>query len=223
MTDRHDRTLELSAWRDGELPPDEAAELEAHLASCAECRAALADLEALVAAAPDYRGAPPRADLWDGIAAQIEADRVVEFTGGAPVRRRWSWPARIAAAVGLMALGAGGALWLSPGTGGVAVPTPQLVEAPAQDRMELANAAYQAAVADLSAALESGRDRLAPETIAVIERNLAVIDQAIAESEAALAADPANAELRGWIAANQRRKLDLLRRAAQAVAEASAS
>lgn len=37
----------LSAYVDGELPPEEVAAVEAHLAGCAECRALVEDLEVL--------------------------------------------------------------------------------------------------------------------------------------------------------------------------------
>jgi hypothetical protein len=85
-----------------------------------------------------------------------------------------------------------------------------------------ADSAYDGAVADLEAVLSQGRGRLDTATVRVIEQSLLVIDLAIAEARAAIAADPANAYLNGQIAANMRRKLDLLRRAAAAI-EASAS
>ena len=37
----------LSAWLDGELSPDERAEVEAHLAACEECAALLAEMGAV--------------------------------------------------------------------------------------------------------------------------------------------------------------------------------
>ena len=46
-------------------------------------------------------------------------------------------------------------------------------------------AAYLRATASLSQELAMRRDQLAPETIAVLERNLAIFDRAIAESRAA--------------------------------------
>jgi hypothetical protein len=81
----------------------------------------------------------------------------------------------------------------------------------------LATIAYQRAMDDFQRVITEGRDRLDPETIAVVEKNLELIDRAIAESEAALTANPANLEMRTWISAFMRRKLDLLRRTAAAV------
>ncbi|MGH9175199.1 MAG: hypothetical protein ACRD1H_12620, partial [Vicinamibacterales bacterium] len=57
------------------------------------------------------------------------------------------------------------------------------------------------------------RDALDPRTVVVIERNLAVIDEAIRQARAALDADPANTFLNSHLADARRRKLDLLRRA----------
>ena len=49
--------------------------------------------------------------------------------------------------------------------------------------------------------------------MAVLERNLALIDAAIVEARAALEADPANADLRALLWGAHRQKLDLLDRA----------
>jgi hypothetical protein len=72
---------------------------------------------------------------------------------------------------------------------------------------------YVLAAEDLERVLQEGRDRLSPATIEVIERNLALIDAAIAEAREALRADPANADLRALLWGAHRQKLDLLDRA----------
>ena len=51
-------------------------------------------------------------------------------------------------------------------------------------------------------------------TVSVVEQNLTVIDQAVDEARRALADDPANADLSGYLLETRRRKLDLLRHAA---------
>ena len=78
----------------------------------------------------------------------------------------------------------------------------------------LADDQYDAAVADLEKALKQGRGRLDASTIAIVEHNLQIIDQAIAQAREALAADPANSYLSSHLVETRRRKLDLLRRAA---------
>jgi hypothetical protein len=52
--------------------------------------------------------------------------------------------------------------------------------------------AYGPTLAELELALAAERDRLRPETIATVEANLAILNGAIREIEAALAADPAH-------------------------------
>jgi hypothetical protein len=72
-------------------------------------------------------------------------------------------------------------------------------------------------VADLERVLAGGRGQLDTTTIRVIEQNLAAIDQAIAQAQRALEADPANLYLNTHLAETMRRKLELLRQAATLV------
>ncbi len=77
----------------------------------------------------------------------------------------------------------------------------------------MADAQYDAAVADLEKALKADRGRLDASTIAIVEHNLQIIDQAINQARDALVADPANTYLSSHLVEARRRKLDLLRRA----------
>ena len=79
---------------------------------------------------------------------------------------------------------------------------------------------YDAAVGDLERVLAQGRDHLDAKTLKVIEDNLRIIDRAIAEARSAIAADPANGYLRSQVAANMRRKLDILRQATDVIRSA---
>jgi hypothetical protein len=78
---------------------------------------------------------------------------------------------------------------------------------------------YDAAVADLEKAVHKGRGRLDASTIAIVEHNLQIIDQAIAQARQALGADPANSYLSSHLVEARRRKLDLLRRTAALTGE----
>jgi hypothetical protein len=80
--------------------------------------------------------------------------------------------------------------------------------------VSFSDAQYDAAVSDLEKALRAGRGRLDKQTIAIVEHNLQIIDQAIAQAREALSADPANGYLSSHLVEARRRKLDLLRRAA---------
>jgi hypothetical protein len=88
-------------------------------------------------------------------------------------------------------------------------------------RPVLAEQKYDAAVAELEQVLQQGRGTLDTTTVHVLERNLALIDRAIADARRALAADPHNAYLNAHLAGTMRRKIDLLRQAAAIVAARS--
>ncbi|HYM24853.1 MAG TPA: hypothetical protein VEU08_16670, partial [Vicinamibacterales bacterium] len=85
---------------------------------------------------------------------------------------------------------------------------------PMAAKVSFADAQYDAAVSDLEKTLKSGRTRLDKSTIAIVEHNLQIIDQAIEQARQALEGDPANSYLSGHLVEARRRKLDLLRRAA---------
>jgi Xaa-Pro aminopeptidase len=88
--------------------------------------------------------------------------------------------------------------------------------APSSDIMpvDFEDAQFDRAVMDLEQVLAEQRQTLDPRTIAVIERNLTAIDEAMREAREALEADPANIFLNSHLADSRRRKLDLLRQAA---------
>ncbi|HWN18214.1 MAG TPA: zf-HC2 domain-containing protein [Gemmatimonadales bacterium] len=219
MTDRWmDR---LSEYLDGELPTTDRAALEAHLETCSDCSALLADLRRVVDRAQGVEEYLPKRDLWPGIASRIGAT-----PAAAPqIARRWSFsmPQLAAAAIFLMTL-SGGTVWLlrssalSPTTGPVATaPAPTLAPVTVNAPGNSASQSYSAAIADLERVLAGGRGRLDTTTVRVIEQNLAAIDRAIAQAQQALMADPANLYLNTHLAETMRRKLDLLRQAATLV------
>jgi hypothetical protein len=93
--------------------------------------------------------------------------------------------------------------------------------APATEESAMHLASFSASVsqmdheiATLQQIVTERRDGLDPKTIAVLEANLAVIDAAIAESRAALEADPASQFLAAQFARAYTSKLTLLRDAA---------
>jgi anti-sigma-K factor RskA len=182
----------LNEYVDGTLAARDRASVEAHLAECAGCRAAVAELRSLAAAAATLpKSIEPGRDLWAAIETRIRQR--------APrnVQRVWWFGALAAAAVLVLAVGIYRLTARPPGRrmgeGWVAV-----------------QADFDRATNELGVILAAERGRLRPETVAVLERNLAVIDAAITESRAALARDPANAELRRLFAAASRQKVELL-------------
>jgi len=77
-------------------------------------------------------------------------------------------------------------------------------------------------VAELQDTLAAARGRLDPTTERIIRKNLAVIDRAIAESRAALAADPGDPFLEEHLDRTYQRKVTYLREAARIVRGVSA-
>ena len=215
-------TDRLSGYLDDELTPHERGEMDAHLAACAECRDVLSGLALIKDTASELAGVErlPETDLWPGVAWRMKSRRGLSL----------SWMQALAAGLALVALSSG-AVWMAM-RGGRSV-APQ-VAADAVDRgpeagtptgpivvADFGDAAYENAVNDLRKALDAGRNRLDPQTIQVLERNLASIDQAIEEARKALQADPANVSLNSYLAGVRRRKLDLLRTASDLTQPAS--
>lgn len=216
-------TERLSEYLDGELAEGDARRLEGHLATCGACAATLAELEAVVGEARSLPDAPPARDLWPAIEARLSprtADGVPATVvpigpRASGLRRRvmLTVPQLAAAGIALVLFSASG-VWMALRTGGppaTAAPQPTAAVQPAVPRAFAAN--WDAAVADLEAEFGRRRAVLDPATIQVVERNLAIIDGAIAESRRALEADPSSGFLNGYLAEAMRRKVDLLRQA----------
>lgn len=205
----------LSEYIDGELSPAEQATIERHLASCGECRAVVADLRTIVTAARRLPDVSPERELWDGVSQRMDVARVVGFR--ARVRRRFSFtvPQLAAAGIAIM-LASGGVVYLMRPEPPAVAANPAPVEALGMDAIvpvALVDPHYDGAVSDLERTLAEGRKSLDPETVRVLEQNLAAIDTAIEESRRALEADPANAFLNSHLLSARQRKLALLRRA----------
>jgi tetratricopeptide (TPR) repeat protein len=214
------------AVADERLPAADRAVIEAHLAACAECRTTLAELRAVARIARNLPDAPPPSDLWPGVSARLDPrPSVIPFRQTLSKRFSFTLPQLVAAGLALMVL-SGGMVWVArlgdPRASLPAAvatnepPRPEAGEPPAAPGIEavsFADAQYDQAVADLEKALEAGRARLDPETVRVIEDNLASIDLAIDQARKALRNDPANVYLNTYFAASRNRKLALLRRA----------
>jgi hypothetical protein len=212
----HDAVNErLSEYLDDELSADERARVEAHLQSCAPCRADLDGLRAVVARARTLADAPPETELWPGVLERIAAT-VAQPAQRATKRFSFTLPQLVAASLALMVL-SGSMVWLAR-LGDARTDIPPLAAAPGPDAdpvvsVNFADAAYDDAIADLERTLEAGRARLDPETVRILDENLQAIDRAIAQCREALKTDPANVYLNRHLSSSRGRKLDLLRRA----------
>ena len=189
----------MDAFATGALAAAEAAAFEAHLEHCRACEDWLAREEPIPEAVPALpRSIEPATDLWPGIRQRI--DRPVRSIGRIAVPR---W-ALAAAAVVLVALSSGitAALLRSPDPAPLALRGVSALEAQ-----------YAEVSQDLTRLLDEARTTLTPETMATIERNLAVIDAALEETRQALARNPGNEALGQMVVVAWRQKVDLLRRA----------
>lgn len=232
----HDQTLELlDDYVGGELPPREDRDVRRHLMQCDECRAEEQALRLLLdeaAALPE--SIDPPSDLWLSIAPRLQprtdvsaepvapAERLDEVRViGRPVRPL-PWWMLAAASVALVVTTSFATLRFADGRGNEAVLPAQQAQAPTQTdagtpaalaSFAPAEQEYEKAIGDLQTVLDSHRGRLAPETVAALEANLRIIDQAIDESRAALARDPNSPELTRMLTDAYGAKLNVLRRA----------
>ena len=210
-------TGRLSEYVDGELDAPTRQALEAHLATCANCRTTRDALERVVARARRVGYHAPRQDLWGAIERTVSQ----HSPRGRRPRLVTIRLSRLIAAAALVAVVAGGFAWTIASrrapSAAVAVArdsvTPTI--APAGSGSALAVASYRDAVADLERAFQAGRATLRPETTRVIEENLRAIDIAIAQADSALRRDPGSAYLNQYLATTMQRKLKLLRRAVE--------
>jgi hypothetical protein len=163
----------------------------------------------------------PRRDVWPAIDARIAPAGSADLDAWRNRKRGALWAHRyeLAAAATLLVLVASTGTFLlvrgdaqgpiaaveSPAPATAAV---QLVSVPGQ-------ADYVAAIQELDALLHEREEQLDPQTAEVVRRNMAIIDQAIREAQAALAADPANGDLNRAVSAAYKTKINLLRRAVE--------
>lgn len=202
-------TDRLSEYLDDDLEPPERSAIEQHLAQCGSCRETLEGLRRVTARAATLPVRVPSSDLWPGIERRVRTIR--------PGRRTvtFSVTQLAAAAVVLMAL-SGGLVWMlrnpAGDTASVTGQTTSGQHRPATTLpLSLADATYDKAVTDLQQALVQDRSRLDPNTVQIIEKNLRTVDEAIAQAQRALEADPSNTYLNSHLADARRRKLALLR------------
>ena len=211
---------ELHDAADGTDMPVEAGRAARHLMHCARCRGEVERIRELLALAASLpRAIEPPADLWPGIRSRIRAQSGDGAVPTAAAPSRWGSYARnprwLAAAAVLLVVASSAltTLYLNPGRNGIAggADSATPIGQPSAIPVRRVSDDYDRLDGELSALLASQRGKLQPETIAKVERNLAIIDAAIAEIRAALAEDPGNEALRGLLKASYGQKSALVR------------
>jgi hypothetical protein len=214
MTECVEVRARLSEHVDGTLAADERAHVAAHLEACAACRGIAADLERLRAAARQLGPMPPPEHVWLEVAGQIRIGHDADAPDAPPARPRFraarQWLG-LAAALGIVTVGV---YWFTrtppPGqSAGDDSARPGSIDVVAAELTQ-AMAHYDKAILELERLAKSGDGSLDPEVAATLQKNLTIVDQAIAESRAALASDPESAPARESLFEALRRKVSVL-------------
>jgi hypothetical protein len=214
-----------SDYCDGELSAFERREIERHLQACEACRDELAgEREVVRLAAAWRRDIEPEHDLWPAIEARVVSRR------GRLLRGPWTRVERatVAAAAALVAA-LTVVLVRQPGPPEPSVATAPgaaagvaaeaIVDPASAGRAPLVLASERALVdgglmhvrEDLLRAISERRDRLDPETRAMVDRNLRIIDRALGEIYQALEADPDNRVLEQLLADTYQHEAEFLK------------
>ena len=204
------------------------ADVEGHLESCADCRGAVNELREIrdVAKALDPRDPPARS--WTRLqraialehgarAVQVAGSRSADASGSGSRRQLWIGVAAAAALVIATAAGLRYAGFTSgpsssqraTTTGGANANTDAAAQA-VEAELKQAEAHYEKAIQGLETIAYSEKGALDPQTAATMQKNLAVIDQAISESRAALRVQPASAPAQQSLLESFKAKLALL-------------
>jgi hypothetical protein len=227
----------LSDLVDGSIARDVRAQAEAHLEGCAFCRGLVADLRRtreLARALPkmaapeslwlkvsaDFQAQTGRAKRWPIAAATTRTEAAA--VGKAPllwfVHGRPGMVAGLAAAAVFVLSASAGLYYMTQRALQPAAPVSTAASAvpaqPAQSvesELDLADQHYQKAIAGLEQAAKDGQAVLDPQTAAVLQKNMGVVDQAIRESRAALRTEPTSEAAQSSLFGALQQKVGLLR------------
>jgi len=202
---------------DGTLGAIRRSELEQHLAQCEDCRALKADLERIRDAAASLPQMRPPDGAWLQIAARLRQEGRIQETAEPPSRDRWSY-GWLAIAAALLLAASASLLVLFRSAGPAPAPASAAASAPAGDQsveaaqnaVDAAQQQFEKAIADLEKVARANTNALDPTTSAVIDKNLGIIDRAIAENRAAVKAEPGSVAARETLFEALRQKVSLL-------------
>jgi Putative zinc-finger len=185
----HPDDIVLNDYVDGTLGATERADVDRHLAACAECRQAVGELRELVRRVSSLEPLEPPARVWRRIARDVERDKGSPVSAG-PARKRGTTPFWLAAAAVLVLAAIVGVRYSTIGRQGPATTAGAPDAQSIASELALAEEHYQKAISGLEQIANAEKGALDPRTAATLQKNLAVIDQAITESRAALQAQP---------------------------------
>ena len=191
----HPNEIVLNDYVDAALGRGERAEVERHLATCPDCRRIVDDLRELGQRVSSLEPMQPPARAWRRIERElrraVERSAAVEPRGGraaATARSLRSPIVWLAAAAVLVLCTMVGLRLAAPGRGRTPTLAPDAQSI--VNELALAEEHYQKAINGLEQIANAEKGSLDPSTAATLQKNLAVIDQAITESRAALKTQP---------------------------------
>ena len=208
---------------DGTLGPIRKAELQTHLDQCDECRALAADLRKIKLAAGSFAPMPAPGRVWQRVQQQLEQEGLIKRSAASRTR----YAAMLAIAATLVIAIGGSLFWLrdagrtspAPGQEGAIAGAPAAGEGNAADAdpvqrinedLTAVVRHYESAIGTLEQAVKNDDGSIDPQMAAVLQKNLPVLDQAIAETQAALNSEPQNAVAREGLFEALRKKVNLL-------------
>jgi anti-sigma-K factor RskA len=220
----HPNEAAINEYVEGTLDARARDSVEQHLASCVPCRQTADDLRDILRATAALEPRVPPERVWSRLerAIALEDEHRVGATpagggtvearaGGSRVFGQLKWLAAAAAVVLATLLG----LRFAPArraaptdAGGAAIAGEAAVSVAAE--LRLAETHYEKAIKGLEEIATSEQDSLDPRTAATVRNSLAVIDQAISESRAAVQSQPASEPAQESLIENFKAKIGLL-------------
>lgn len=191
----------LSDYIDGNLSPTERAEVDTHLAGCADCRELIGDLRSLRGEARRLPPVVPPDHLWRSIETRLRSREL-------PRARRSRFYTGLAAAAALVL---GVSLWIAVSSTPPEPEDPNALANRVTEELRLAESHYQNAIGGLEQIIDQNKGSLPAELDETLRENLDLIEQSIAESRDAISTDPQSPAAKDSLLAAFRRKVNLLR------------
>jgi anti-sigma-K factor RskA len=231
--DMHPNDTAINEYVEGALDSRDRADIERHLATCVSCRQTVEDLREILRATRTLEPLEPPLRVWsrleraikleppvargvepneagEGVAAHLADSRAVAPWKGS----RYAQMAAVAAAI---VLAAAVGLRFGPAFHDARrVPPAAAVSAAGEaaaavaSELRLAETHYEKAIKGLEEIATSEQDSLDPRTAATVRKSLAVIDQAISESRAAVQSEPASQPAQESLIESFKAKIGLL-------------
>jgi putative zinc finger protein len=194
----HPDDIVLNDYVDDALERAERAEVDRHLTTCVQCRRTVEELRELARRVSSLPPVQPPARAWRrieadfvrsaGLQPRVDGDGERAAKAARYVPSRYGWIAALAAAAVLVLVTVVGFRY-ARGTQAPATPAAPDAQTIASE-LALAEEHYQKAINGLEQIANAEKGTLDPRTAVTLQKNLAVIDQAISESRAALKAQP---------------------------------